>query len=812
MTETSHTRSRRTSLYGLLLQIVVFGGVLALSLVSRSSATFTLAFYMAGGIPIWFVSLLVFRQRELAGLEALDLDELRREKQASGGGTAMFDEEGSGALSFRVAEARLRWMQRWLIPAFGLLHALYLAGMGLYLWLTLEAIRSGAWARLENLPITMIVLAIVMFVLFLFSRYASGMGRVTEWQLLRGCGSYMLGNALGALALIICLGIYLYAGVATAERALAYVVCAMMLVLAVEALFTFILDIYRPRLLEAEPRPCYDSRLLALIAEPGGIASTIAEAMNYQFGFEVSQTWFYQLLQRTFIPLLGAGLVILWLLTCIVVVQPAETAIIERFGAQLNADEPCQSGFYWKLPWPIDVARKYNTGRLHQIIVGFKQFDAEPDEEKTKSVALWTDEVHMGQPHFDFIIPVPPAKQQQPEPVAEASPEEQTGPRKAEKALPVNMVRMDVAVQYKIRADRLAAFTQHLSNPHDALRDLAWKEVVRYNASWDILSLLGEQYGRVGPELKRRISRRVDELDLGLEVVYVGVQNIHPNPPVSKAFRTVVTAEQEKIAAIREARVKENQVLSAVAGDLDTAWELDQAISHINPNEVLLQQTELILRQADADVVAALQERLAALQPEFTGLVRARWRVELAQQERNKIEQEFRLGLGRDVEDKARAAEADLAEAERALEQAFAPIGASAAARLDQAGVSALRDHAQARFALEFWNAQLERPLRNLQGEAAAIIAYAHAKRWAYEMNAARELTLLRGERGAYRAAPRIYKIRKYLEVLTEGLKNSRKFFLAFDPAGREVRVSFIAEEQARPELADIQPRRETNP
>ena len=44
----------------------------------------------------------------------------------------------------------------------------------------------------------------------------------------------------------------------------------------------------------------------------------------------------------------------------------------------------------------------------------------------------------------------------------------------------------------------------------------------------------------------------------------------------------------------------------------------------------------------------------------------------------------------------------------------------------------------------------------------------------------------------------------KYLEVLVNGIRDSRKFFLAFDPGDRQVRVRFIAEEQARPETEVI--------
>ena len=51
---------------------------------------------------------------------------------------------------------------------------------------------------------------------------------------------------------------------------------------------------------------------------------------------------------------------------------------------------------------------------LHQIIVGFKQYDAEAVHEENAQAevtALWTDKRHWGHEHFDFLTPVPPSKQ-----------------------------------------------------------------------------------------------------------------------------------------------------------------------------------------------------------------------------------------------------------------------------------------------------------------------------------------------------------------------------------------------------------------
>ena len=298
MAETSHARSRRAALIGLVLQIITALAAFGLSRWVGSTALNMLSLYLVGGIPIWFVVLLVFRQHELAALEALDLEELRREKQATGGGEAIFDEGGGGGLGFMVAKTRLEWMQRWLIPTFGFLTAVYLIAVGILSWVAFGDVAVHEWPRLSAVELALVLVSLLMLLMFFFARYTSGMARVERWQLLRGCGSYMLGNAVVALAILVCLGVYLYQGTTSWERVLTYAIPTIMLLLGIETLINFLLDIYRPRTPGVEPRACFDSRLLGLISEPGGIAHSLAEAINYQFGFKVSQTWFYLLLQR----------------------------------------------------------------------------------------------------------------------------------------------------------------------------------------------------------------------------------------------------------------------------------------------------------------------------------------------------------------------------------------------------------------------------------------------------------------------------------------------------------------------------------
>ncbi len=828
MAETTYTRARRASLGGLIVQILAFGIVLALGRMTHSLGTYHLAWYLLGGVPIWFVALLVFRQRELSALEALDLEELRREKEATGGGEALFDAEGGG---FRVAEARLRWMQRWLVPGFGLATAVYLCLIGILRWRRLRvsdldeggeilrlAIGGAGWPALQNVPVAMVILAIVMLGIFLLSRYTSGMGRVRDWQLLRGCGAYMLGNAIVIMVLLVLLGVQQYAGIASWEQTLAYGIPLLMIVLGLEILINFVLDIYRPRSPAVEPRACFDSRLLGLFAEPGGIAHSIAEAVNYQFGFQVSQTWFYQLLQRAFVGLVATGALALLLLTCIVVVQPYEHVIIERWGRQLNAADPLGPGIHFKLPWPWEMARAYNTGQLHQLSVGFRDFDATPEfhadgDDPTQRVLLWTDDRHYGLEHFDFLIS--PNPRQSTEAAAEPADREAGLDEDGRfEAFPVYLLRTEIVVQYRIRVDRLGRYAQQMVDPHRTLQALAWEEVGRFFASSTADYLMGKERALIGDRLRAAITERVEELQLGLEVVYVGVANVHPERTVAEAYRDVIRAEQQKIGDIREAMVAENQRLSKVAGDTARARALVRAIDQ--SREAAARQNDALraLRELEQAVIGAAAARLADLEPLLKVQVQAADRRDRARARRAQLQQDFELGLGKTLQEQERAAavvrDAEAAEraAADAVEQELAPLRRDLAAQLNATRADALVALVQAGVAGAYWQEQLARDFTQtqLEGEAAARLAEALAERWTIETEEAARSARARYERDAYRAAPEVYKVRRLTEALVEGIKDARKFFLAFDPGDRLVRVRIVAEDEAQTELINIRP------
>lgn len=823
-TETIHARARRAALIGLIVQTLSAIALFVLHQQSMTVALFELTWMTLGGVPIWFVLLLVFRQHELAALEQIDLEALRREKTAGGGGEALFTDEGGGP-GFLLAKARLEWMQRWLVPLFGVLTSLYLFGMA---WVGLGAIafwpHSRDWPAPQNLDFALILLTLVMILLIFFSRYASGLARVREWQLLRAGGSFTFGCGLAALAIVAALAAQLaklHDGVAVIEHYIAYAIPMLMILLGAETLLNFLLDFYRPRSPGQEPRAAFDSRLLGLVAEPGGIAHSLAEAMNYQFGFQVSQTWFYQLLQRVAVPLVGVGALAIWLLTGVVFVQSSELAIVERFGRPLNAQSPLGPGLHFKLPYPLDKLYKFNTGQLHEFVVGYKvaHTAAPPAHGVAPAIELWTDEQHGGGEHFNFIIAPPP-------PSAAAATSRPAAPftegRTSPQATAVNMVRAHSVVQYRIRAEQLADYvaTMH-EDYHDApqvdryLQEIAWNEMVRLLATVHIDKIMGDYREAASALLKQRIAARLDALKLGIEIVHVGFLGIHPEKTVSESFRTVVTAQQQRTAEIRKARVEENSILSRVAGDRERALALAQAVQAIGELEAGRGDIERALR-GGKPISDEAWKQLEALRPQFDAQTAARWELDQAGRELSLAQHDFELGLGATVRD-VRVRTAARESAQKAADAAIAALEqglASQRAALTQAYGAAVAEAAIAtvenRFRMSFWQARLERYLVGLEGDAAVRLAQAQAQRWGKELKAASELTSVQAQRFAYAANPVVYRARRYFQVLTSGLKDARKYVVGFDPGERPIKFLIEGAEQARQGLEDM-PTRERN-
>jgi regulator of protease activity HflC (stomatin/prohibitin superfamily) len=383
------------------------------------------------------------------------------------------------------------------------------------------------------------LLAMQAFLLFLAGRYLIGLARDPARRLLRGPGALL---GLGALAALFgaAAGIAGHAGWTAADRAVAFVFAGALALLSVESLLGFIGDLYRPRRRDEAPRTGYESRLARLVVEPTGWIGDAAKSLDYQFGFKVSETWFYRFLRGAVAPLLLFQVLILYALSSVVVLAPHEEAVIERLGvprAESAGGWRLTPGIHWKWPWPFETIRRFPARRLQTIYVGFRH-----DETRDRpTTLLWT------RPHYaeedTFLLASAEAAAQ---PSAPGAPGEQ------EAAAPVNLMSFNIPIEYRI-AD-LRRYAYGFSDPGAVLERLAYRTLTRALAARDILQVLGPERMETAHAVRTALQAEADRLGLGVEIAFVGLHGVHPPVPVAEAFEDVVGALEQREARILEAR------------------------------------------------------------------------------------------------------------------------------------------------------------------------------------------------------------------------------------------------------------------
>jgi membrane protease subunit HflK len=304
-----------------------------------------------------------------------------------------------------------------------------------------------------------------------------------------------------------------YFGYPAWDKGITWAVLAVIAVSALENLVTLVLEIYRPRLDEKKARLLYESRLIGLLGQPGGLISTAAQALDYQFGFKVSETWFYKYLEQKLALIIVIQVVVLFLSSSFVVIQPNEEAFIERFGKR-NAH--LEAGFSFKLPWPIDKVYRYKTSEIQNFVLGVldQNEESKPNTGAPEDVQvlLWTTQHNHGssndpEQNFNMIV---------------ASRDEAV----ASDSVPVNLLTVSIPVQYRIK--NLTNWVYKTDNAGAILQKLAMREVTHYLIGVDINELMGPGRTKAQEELKKAIQQQADASELGAEIVFVGLQDIHP--------------------------------------------------------------------------------------------------------------------------------------------------------------------------------------------------------------------------------------------------------------------------------------------
>jgi len=210
--------------------------------------------------------------------------------------------------------------------------------------------------------------------------------------------------------------------------------------------------------------------------------------------------------------------VLLWLLSGIYIIDPAERGVVLRFGAFQTSTT---QGPHWHIPYPIETVYKVNVERIRAAEIGFRniQNSSYSGAVSSESLMLTKDE---------------------------------------------NMVDVKLAVQYKIA--NAQAYLFNVFNPELTLSHVVQsviRQVVGDNSMDHVLTTGREQ---VAQEVKRHSQNLLNDYGTGLLITAVTMQDAQPPVQVKAAFDDVVKAREDEQRYINEAKAYANDIVPKARG------------------------------------------------------------------------------------------------------------------------------------------------------------------------------------------------------------------------------------------------------
>jgi regulator of protease activity HflC (stomatin/prohibitin superfamily) len=361
------------------------------------------------------------------------------------------------------------------------------------------------------------------------------------------------------------------------------------------------------------------------VAAPDRIAESIGGALNYQFGFDVTGSWFYQLLTRSLTVLVLVGLVVMWALTGVGVVQPNEQGLRIRFGAQVGGN--LGPGAYLKLPWPLERIERFDTATARRVDLGGEQ-------PKVKTSILWTNDHGVTEGYF-VVRPSAADVEAGREMASEKSAAEEVATAARTAGMDVSLVSAEVPLLFEVtdlsKYEQLAAPDQR----EQMLKAIAQREVFTYLATQTVDSVLGRGRTEISSELRKRVDAKLTAMDCGVRVLHVAIEGVHPPKDTAELFEGVVQSLQKRQGSIETGITEANRQLISVAGSVEMAHKIVEAIDAIDRaamnNEPAAKQAELelsaqqLLSRAEGEAAAKLQ---AAKAERWTKHMAARGKAE----------------------------------------------------------------------------------------------------------------------------------------------------------------------------------------
>ena len=210
---------------------------------------------------------------------------------------------------------------------------------------------------------------------------------------------------------------------------------------------------------------------------------------------------------------------ILLLSTTIFVVQPHQNAAVYRFG-RLNQSSIVGEGIHFKLPWPIDIVEIFDVYRINSMQIGYVSFE---DVD-----FLWAD-FYTGGEHLLLLG---------------------NGNEK---------VSVNMRIFYKI--SDLYLYVTTSTTPEAILSAAAYEALFNRTVNTTLDAFLNIDRSGLSVSILEELSEFSEREGLGLSVVQIIIEGIHPPTDVADVYQMVISASIDKNTIITGAETEAERKL-----------------------------------------------------------------------------------------------------------------------------------------------------------------------------------------------------------------------------------------------------------
>ena len=114
--------------------------------------------------------------------------------------------------------------------------------------------------------------------------------------------------------------------------------------------------------------------------------------------------------------------------------------------------------------------------------------------------------------------------------------------KEKDSSLSLGLLTAHIPMYFKVK--NLYDFSYRHDDSLAMLRNLATRELLLYLSSVDMMDVLGPKRADATHVLKERIQKAVDDVELGVEILFVSLAGLHPPTPVGPLFDNVVSAHE----------------------------------------------------------------------------------------------------------------------------------------------------------------------------------------------------------------------------------------------------------------------------